>query len=156
MTIKIMRQILVMTNTENHFDFENINVYNLKKYKFSKDSTSEIILKWHHNFYDGFLSGVCEIHNKKYWFQKFEDSKNSELWYRRFLLIELNQISMENVLIQHSDFQKYVGYHTDYNDNKREVGKLHPQEMWKSFYDKYTSKMEVDLTGATIIGYFEN
>jgi len=83
---------------------------------------------WHHGYWDGALSGVCEVDGKKCWFEIIEDyfennappeDDNADwdpLWYRRFLIVQLTNDQFQEIEKRHNKFRRMVGTHTDYDD----------------------------------------
>src|SRR5580698_1129869 len=80
---------------------------------------------WHHGYWDGALSGVCEVDGKKCWFEKIEEwldnndypeDDDEPLWYRRFLIVQLTTEQFQEIEKCHNKFRRMVGTHTDYND----------------------------------------
>jgi hypothetical protein len=82
---------------------------------------------WHHGYWDGPTSGVCEVEGQKCWFElvdewhdKYDDYDDDDfqpLWWRRYLVHRLTDEQFNSLYNRHRKFQHMVGYHTDYDDD---------------------------------------
>jgi hypothetical protein len=82
-------------------------------------------LLWHHNFYDGPLSGICLYQNKEHWFQMvdeipFKEDDDYRLG-RVFVIVELTPEDIKIESSNHNEFRKFVGTHADYDENNERV-----------------------------------
>ncbi len=136
-----------------------------------------IKLLWHSGYWDGAISGMCEVAGKKHWFsmteavkdevvpemyfQLFDKEHNEEDYDRiRFYYVyELPEDVISQLTEQHELFKSHVGLHTDYDDtNKREVGAgVKPEEEWKKYYE---TRQQIDVASHLIqrnrIGWFDS
>lgn len=134
-----------------------------------------IKLLWHSAYYDGPISGVCEIDTKKFWFDKIKGSEG-EIWFKHideefdgtddsyeydiirfYKIYKLPDEVMNTVIINHELFRKYIGHHTDYENNKRELG-CHPNFMsnWGKYQIEY-QKLDVTthIIDSNCVGWFD-
>jgi hypothetical protein len=108
---------------------------------------SEVNVLWADDFWDGYLSGLLEYHSGKYWFQMCKDfDSDDQLFYRRFLVIELSEEQLAEEQFWEDLFQEKVGIYP----NKQ------PEEMWHEFYEPYKNRKPRDLSNNSVIGWFEN
>ena len=115
-------------------------------------------LLWHDDYWDGPKSGLLLYQDKRYWFQVFEESDDSDLsdFFRRFVILELTEIQMKEEEHWHDLFREKVGTHTDYDESgMRVIGALKPEEMWHEFYDAYKKRQKPDLSNNIVIGWSE-
>jgi hypothetical protein len=137
-----------------------------------------IKLCWHSAYYDGPISGVCEISGKKFWFDqikgetgelwvKYVDRNNGEVFSdddyeyditRFYRIYDLPHEIMSSLIFNHELFMKYVGHHTDYLENRRTVGCYHN---FHDNWDQFKSELKkVDFGFALIdsncIGWFDS
>ena len=98
---------------------------------------------WHDSYYDGPLSGICIYNDKEHWFKMVkefdykeeEDGKMETFLGRVYVIAELPKQQFAIMKYAHELFRKYVGTHTDYNeDNKRSSGCLE-QSSWNKYYN---------------------
>ena len=116
-------------------------------------------LCWHNNYWDGPISGILEYNGGRYYFDQCDEwdgvDQSGDAWYRRFLLYELTKEQMDEELYFHDLFQKYVGTHTDYNnDGKRQIGATKPRELWDNYYNEEKNRKKLDVKDNKIIGWF--
>jgi len=120
-------------------------------------------LLWSHDWWDGVLSGICECHGKKMWFQVCSEilsEKEAEKlgWWRRYLLLELKPEEFREEEKWHNLFREKVGTHTDYDENERRGGEVSPETTWHEFYDEFNPVRD-DLSNyhqkREPYGYFE-
>jgi hypothetical protein len=137
-----------------------------------------IKLCWHCNYYDGPISGVCEIEGSKYWFDQIRGPQG-EIWIKHtdesfdisdedsydyditriYRVFRLPEDIMKKVIFNHELFRKYVGHHTDYVDNMRNLG-CHPD--FQANWNRYTleSLRDFNLNEHTLdsncIGWFDS
>ncbi len=134
-----------------------------------------IKLLWHSGYWDGPISGVCEIDDKKYWFDQIP-GESGELWIkyvddpmatdddykyeyditRFYKIYELPEEVMSNVVFNHELFRKYVGHHTDYVNNSRQIG-MHPECDWEKYeLEKKEVNIQPHITDANCVGWFDS
>lgn len=115
---------------------------------------------FHTNYYDGPLAGLCQDEKTKYWFDNLSTQDFSgDLWIpyndteqdnddndvdfdviRFYWIYSLTDEEIRHVEYLHSLFDKYVGFHTNYDENgQRHVGATHPKTQW-SVYTKEREK----------------
>jgi hypothetical protein len=115
-------------------------------------------LLWHDDYCDGPTSGLFLYQNKRYWFQVFDKSEdsNSPDYFRRFVILELTENQMKEEVHWHELFVEKVGTHTDYDESgKRVIGALKPKENWHEFYDAYEKRQKPNLLNNIVIGWAE-
>ena len=136
-----------------------------------------IKLLWHSGYWDGPISGMCEVDGKKHWFSQAEavqdevlgemyfqlfDKEHNEEDYDRirfYYVYALPEEIVTAITAEHDLFIQYVGAHTDYDEkNKREVGAgVKPEEEWRKYYDK---RQAIDVKSHVIrenrIGWFDS
>lgn len=76
---------------------------------------------WHQGYWDGALSGVCEVNGEKCWFELLEEwSDNNSYspedspeyedfeppWFRRFLVFKLSEEQYSELLRRHQKFER--------------------------------------------------
>ena len=118
----------------------------------------EIKLLWHEGFWDGPYSGMCMYKNEKYW---FDIVKDRDFKSRVFKLIKPTKEQLEKMEYDHELFRKYVGTHTDYDENeKRHFDGKKPQGEggWQKYHDLIDNNGHPDLkysfTKDQTVGYF--
>ena len=125
---------------------------------------------WENDRWDGPLAGVCEVEEEKYYFlyqddiihklteeeiRKMFDEDWEPPWWRRFYLVSLSDEEWKEEIQRHDDFCKYVGEHTDYNENGcRRWGELKPYSEHHKFYDKY-GEIERCFDENEVVGWIE-
>lgn len=117
-----------------------------------KIDRSEIQLLWHHDYWDGYLSGFCLYKDRMHFLKCVDegetfykdsdcdevDEERSDPWYRRYTIIELTDEEIAEVTRCHELFRQHVGTHTDYcaeSPQHRTIGATKPQSEWHLFYD---------------------
>ncbi len=136
-----------------------------------------IKLLWHHAYYDGPISGVCEIEGKKFWFDQIAGD-SGELWVRHidettditdddsynyditrfYKIYQLPEQVMNDIIFNHEIFRTCVGHHTDYVNNRRELG-CHAgwEGTWEEFKAKQkTVDIKAHLIDSNCIGWFDS
>lgn len=85
----------------------------------------------------------------------FKES-DEESYHRRFAIIELSEAQLREEESWHELFKEKVGNHTDYDAHgNRFIGDITPRELWKEFYDKYSSRKPRDYSNNLVVGWFE-
>lgn len=119
---------------------------------------------YYSGFYDGALSGAVRLpDDTRAWancaaecdhFDADKDTFGACGWYRRYQLFQLTEQAWAEEAERHADFQRWVGMHTDIDDES--PGDVRPQGQWKNFYDKWSGHLiEPRLNGAVLIGWFQ-
>jgi hypothetical protein len=117
----------------------------------------QVCILWANDFWDGYLTGICEHAGQKLYFKMIEETENEDIstWYRRFVLIRLDGKQLDQELYWHEQFLKYVGSHFDYgSDRKRDHTGMKPQSEWSKFYDPY-NEYKPDFSENEVAGWFE-
>lgn len=135
-----------------------------------------IKLCWHSSYWDGVISGVCEIEGEKFWFDQIVGDQG-EIWIKHideqfdsndpdsydydinriYRVFRLPEDIMKKVVFNHELFRTYVGHNTDYVNNTRTLG-CHPDCQ----VDRYKAECLTDfnLADHTIdsncIGWFDS
>lgn len=179
----------------------------MKRLQELRKENGETRMLWHHDYWDGPQSGVMLWNGEKVWFEMFEEKweerlipdKDWEEWieyyktkngvepdeedrmeydrYRYFRVYRLPEETMTAIAHNHELFRKFVGVHTDYEeDGSRYLGPgyLKPSSEHKKFYNpgNWLTKLfprffkkekqdeqikyEFDLSKYEVIGEFEN
>jgi len=135
---------------------------------------SEMKKLWHHGYWDGAVSGVCEVDGKKCWFGLIEDYFENNgapedasadwdpPWYRRFLIVQLTAEQFKEIEKRHNKFRRMVGTHTDYDDQGHR-GSFHytdtiTQETFDTFYREAKTEVPFDFeadSDAYVLGWVE-
>ena len=113
-------------------------------------------------YWDGFLAGVVEVEGNRYWAdcvqeEFFPDDLGEEAGdrVRRFAVYDLTPEQWECLDENIELFERFVGT----NCSKTKPRMLHPQGMWKNYYDSDTAKkmkgMLPELAKNPIVGWFE-
>lgn len=83
---------------------------------------SSVRMLWHHDYWDGPISGACLFNNDRLWYTCYDEGYGED-WYRKFVLLRLSDEKWKEIDFSHGMFQDYVGTHTDYDENgKRTIG----------------------------------
>jgi hypothetical protein len=77
--------------------------------KSGKRITKDIKILWHCGYYDGVLSGVCDLGGKKHWFTLLKDSAN-----RTFKVYSLSEENEKALCYWHKIFSETVNPNTEY------------------------------------------
>jgi hypothetical protein len=146
----------------------------IKKYEETYTQLPKLQVKklWHHGYWDGPTSGVCEVDGKKCWFElieewhdKYDDYDDDDFtapWYRRYLVHHLTDEQFKEIEARHEKFQRMVGTHTDYNEEGRR-GNFHyndtvSKETVEQYYKESKDEKFPDITPASeehILGWYE-
>ncbi len=106
---------------------------------------------WHCDYWDGPLSGICIVDGRRLFFKCVSEDVSRN---REFVLLQLSQEQLAEEIQWHELFREHVGTHTDYDENnKRETGKMKPQNRWDGFYVPYKKRTPLDLSSCEIIGW---
>ena len=140
---------------------------------------------YHLNYWDGALSGVCLWNGKKCYFNTIHedtwsymeewsdwekyciendinihisDDNDGEILYytdRIFAVYEAPEEEMNIIQENHDLFRKYVGTHTDYNENGyKGCGDLRPYSEHGKFYNVERKQAKIDLENWNLLGKF--
>jgi len=145
------------------FTFERIRENKLDK---EIGWMSKIELKYHSNYWDGPLSGVCILQGKRRWFNnvhdyhsKTEEGKNLDM--RIYAIYDLTPEEWKEEDHWHLLFEKYVGTHTSYDDCGNRTGKVHSSKDHHRFYEESKKawkdgfRKKKVLNEDNLIGYFD-
>lgn len=129
---------------------------------------------WHHSYWDGALSGVCEVNGDKCWFECIEewldnhsfpeDDDNFEPpWYRRFLVHKLTNEQFLAVKARNDKFRQMVGNHTNYDESGKrssfQYNDTITPETVNRFYEESKSDVFPDISPVSdkdIVGWYES
>jgi hypothetical protein len=105
-----------------------------------KLGAGDFALLWHSDFWDGPISGMLEYNGKEHWFEMIQENESTDAkqWYRRYAVVRLAADQLDRECKVHQDFQRHVGTHCDYVQDRRNLQGLHPQEQWHLFYDEHS------------------
>jgi len=143
-------------------------------------------LLWHENYWDGPLTGVMLWEGEKCWFETYEDDfverplteEEIKDWadflkipveevdeedkidyepYRRYNVYRIPKETMEAIEYNHNLFRKYVGTHTDYDENGLRHHNLADYNEHHKYYNnrELHKKWEKDLDKWELIDKFE-
>jgi len=153
-----------------------MNIENLDKYvdnyqQFLKlNSDIEMKMLWHSGYWDGPLSGLCllkdkrdiEPNNQKYWFSYAEawidnnsypedDDDFEPPWWRRFIIIKPTNNQLADVEARHAKFQRMVGTHCDYNDEGKRSNFHYNDTVTKESLKQYYKESKSEITPSVMI-----
>ena len=143
------------------FTFERIMENKME----GKNYMSGIEYVYHSGYWDGPLSGMCRYQGRRYWFSCVHDYHDTTddgrpLDQRIFGIYELTDSEWKEEEYWHNLFEKYVGTHTRYEDNRR-TGQVGPSKLHNKFYDESKAawkdgrRKKKELTENKLIGYFD-
>lgn len=92
---------------------------------------------WLAGYYDGPMSGLCEMDGETFWFQSLTD-EDTPVRNRRYLAFPLTADEAQDERERHRLFREYVGTHMDPIDgtlDRPAHGAEHPRDDWSRFYD---------------------
>lgn len=113
-------------------------------------------LLWHHDYYDGPITGLLVQGGERLWFQMIEDNARTEsTWYRRFVAVRFSEQQLRDEEWWHELCRQHVGTHTDYVRAEGDPGTVRPQSQHAKFYDPYSKRVPLDLSQNEVIGWFE-
>lgn len=120
-------------------------------------------LLWHHDFYDGPLSGMCEHTGERLWYRVCDEGAYNRL----FLCHRPTPEQAAVIESSHAKFQRMVGLHTDYDYDgdwcRSRTTELHRGEGALETWQQYYAEDEADpvpddtywpATAAHIVGWF--
>jgi hypothetical protein len=118
-------------------------------------------LLWYWDEWCGVLSGMCLYQGERYWFEATDplDETMKFVFPRR---MGLYRLSLEELRVQeeiHQQFQRYVGMHTDYDENEQLHRPVRPsqEQEWEK-YDMWLKQQPgqpFDYSQNEMIGWFE-
>lgn len=125
------------------------------------------IVLWHCDYYDGYLSGMLEHNNKRYWFYCVDDillphplDKDNEGEYindRLFFVYQLTDEQYDHQMYWYELFKEHVGTHTTYFNRKGKIrkGSIKPHENHSKFYNRAKKdRKDLDLSKNEVVGWF--
>ena len=118
----------------------------------------DVTLLWKCGYWDGVLSGFLVWKDNVYWFEHFCENpdRSDDRWYRRYGLYRVTKKEWIQEKIKHAEFQRFVGYNTDYNISLPEgIPLLKPQENWNKYYDKYKNSKPKNYKKRALIAILE-
>lgn len=128
---------------------------------------------WHHGYWDGPISGVCEYNGQKCWFEQidefhdkysdYDDDDFSAPWYRRYLVHKLTDEQFHEILVRHQKWQRMVGTHCDYDEEGKRASNFHytdtiTKETVAQYYEESKKDKFPDITPVSeeyILGWFQ-
>jgi hypothetical protein len=139
-----------------------------------EESNGNIRMLWHHDYWDGPISGVILWNGEYCWFNQIEQvdietpmseedkqefinycEKNGYKWYdsdlidyesyRVYNVYRMPRAVMKAIIHNHSVFQEYVGTHTDYDEYGCRHHNLKSKDFMDAFYSGKVKKEKVDL-----------
>ena len=75
---------------------------------------------------------------------------------RTFNVFRLSPEQLCEEIKWHKLFQKHVGFHTNYDENGKREGKVHPESGWHEFYEQYKNYVPLDLSKCEVLAQFES
>lgn len=152
----------------------------LKKYKDSYQLLPQLPKMkklWHAGYWDGPLSGVCEIDGQKCWYEAVaewiddnsypseDDPAYEEFeppWYRRYLIHKLTDAQFKEIEAWHDKFRRMVGTHCDYDDqgirSNFHYNETITPETFKQYYEESKTQKVIDVGPVSddqILGWYE-
>ena len=111
---------------------------------------------WHSGYWDGPTSGMCMFNDKKCWFETEElggwlDEDTCEP--RLYKILEISDEQIRDLEERHHRFRKYVGSHTDYDENGKRTGKPTSGRRWEKYYGDPRNKVAVFTGNERVIGH---
>ena len=115
---------------------------------------------YHLNYYDGPISGVCLWNGETHYFECRDPDSMS----RTYIVYKTPSTDMDIISKNHELFSKYVGTHTEYDENGRRHYNLRPYSSHKKFYENqsqsfHTLKFDIRkkyLESWEILGRFKS
>ena len=104
---------------------------------------------WFIHFYDGPLSGVCEIDDTQFAFATVDD----DLGHRKYTVYALSDEELQQLVAVHARFVATVGKHTTFEHGWKRFPRGQVPENWHSFYDNPPTDT-VDLNTKTPVAWF--
>lgn len=104
---------------------------------------------WFIHFYDGPLSGVCEISDKAYAYAIVDDY----FGHRKYTVYTLSDEELQQLVMVHDKFVATVGKHTTFEHGWRRFPRGPVPENWHRFYDNPPVDT-VDLNTKTPVAWF--
>jgi len=118
-------------------------------HNFPQASRDNVHMLWHTDYWDGPLSGLCIWNGEKYWFhnvfeEHFEAREDHQCSQqnRYYCLFMLTPQELQEKEYWHGEFRKYVGNHSDYDEDGQRAGTIHPQSEHYKFYNRYKDHVE--------------
>lgn len=157
----------------------------IKELRIESEGKTRIL--WHFNYWDGYLSGLCLWDGEKCWFQSYNETveilhwseEEIEEWKvtckemgwdfniqecedhsitRYFKVYKLPEEVLEALEFNHNLFVKYVGNHTEYDENGKRSGVVKPQSLHNKFYNNRQEQKSytMNLEEYEVLGEFTN
>jgi hypothetical protein len=95
---------------------------------------NDVDLMWHEDYYDGPIDGVLSYKNDLYYFGLI-DEPNTIDCYRKFELIKMTEEEITKKVLNHRDFDFFVGGNSNYYKNERVEGIIFDREKWVGYYE---------------------
>lgn len=113
-------------------------------------------LIYHIDYWDGPLSGVCEINGRRLMFKCIHDYHDVPNW-RIFKVFDLTPEEWADEDYRHKLFVENVGSHTSYDSNDSRIFEpTQPQTQW-DVYHKESKKIKTpNYDSKEILGYFDS
>ena len=133
-------------------DFKEDIVESLEYY-----NDSQIDVLWIDDFYDGMLSGICDIKGKKCKAEMISESSQEKCdWYRKYIIIELTEQQYKEELYWHNLFLENVGNHWDNTSEQKAIGNVvHSRDKWDNFYIPYKEKYKPNFNENKVVGWYK-
>jgi hypothetical protein len=142
--------------------------------EFREESNGNTRMLWHHDFWDGPITGVILWNGEYCWFNQIEEvnietpmseedkteyikycEQNGYKWdkyvfvdyesYRIYNVYRMPRTVMKAIIFNHSLFKYYVGTHTEYDNDGLRHRNLRPSFMHEVFYANRSEHKKVDL-----------
>ena len=140
----------------------NTNTYRKILPEIEKNS---INIQWNDEWYDGPISGMLIYNNKQFRFEKIEEATENqeanEGWFRRLIILELDELQLKNEYYWHDRFLKEV------DAFKIDITKLSKEELndinnlneaftkkVQPYFDDFKKTYELFINNNKVIGWF--
>lgn len=123
-----------------------------------KINEKDLKFLWYNDWWDGPISGMLTYQNKKYWFDILsEDGSSPDVYYRRYLIIELSEEQVKHKEYWHDLWVEGMGSNSVPDENGiRHTDNLKPLHIRNAFTKYYKEiHTEIDLSENIVIGYYE-
>lgn len=118
-------------------------------------SINDVTVHWVIDTFDGPLSGILEYDLNLYYFHCIKTSYETE-GTRLYEVFEMTKCDLTKEILNHKDFQNFVGLHTDYIDNKTYTNELRSDGMDRYYKNKERRKaLKTDYSGRRAVFNFE-
>lgn len=106
--------------------------------------TKKFNILWHSGYYDGPLNGLVEYKDKKCYFSCCHESKIC----RTYNIFELTDEELSVFQSKQADFERMVGTHNRYKNNRRDPEGKVRAKYTNEFWEKYPTELNL---GAVIL-----